>query len=240
MGALLVSVLLLIAILVFVYFLQRDTPHVQLHTPAKSDTPQQAISAPPATNDLSMLPKQFIVLDLETTGLNPERHEIIEIGAIRCNLGSDTHATFQTLVKPKKKVPRRITKLTGISQEMVDDEGLQLVDVLTEFVEFIQDLPLVTFNADFDMEFLQNAAKRNGLVITNPYTCALRLARRAWPGLPSYRLTDLAKMGKLPDDDTHRALGDCRRTVPLFTAAASELGRKIEWTTPGKAYQPPA
>ena len=57
--------------------------------------------------DLSMLPKQFVVFDLETTGLDPLKHEIIEIGAVKVNRDSDNHTTFQALIKPVKKVPKR-------------------------------------------------------------------------------------------------------------------------------------
>jgi DNA polymerase III epsilon subunit-like protein len=84
------------------------------------------------------------------------------------------------------------------------------------------------------MGFLHSAAKRNGLVIKNRYTCALKLSRRAWPGLPSYRLADLARIGKLPDDDAHRALADCKRTMLIFIAAASEVGKGIRWTEFGQ------
>jgi len=65
--------------------------------------------------DLTHLPERFVVFDLETTGLDPSKHEIIEIGAIRVNRDSDQHESFQALVKPAGKVPKRITELTGIS-----------------------------------------------------------------------------------------------------------------------------
>jgi hypothetical protein len=63
------------------------------------------VSTPRAAVDSSMLPREFVVLDLETTGLDPTRNEIIEVGAIRVNLDSDSHVTFQTLVKPERRVP---------------------------------------------------------------------------------------------------------------------------------------
>jgi len=81
------------------------------------------------------------------------------------------------------------------------------------------------------MGFLWNAAKRQGLAIENRYACALKLARRAWPGLPSYRLADLAKIGNLSDDDTHRALGDCKRAVIIFASAVSQIGEEIRCPT---------
>jgi DNA polymerase III epsilon subunit-like protein len=115
---------------------------------------------------------------------------------------------------------------------MINGEGVGLEDALVQFMEFIGDLPLVTFNAEFDMGFLNCAAKKHARVINNRYTCALKRARRAWPELQSYRLKDLAKMGKLSDEDTHRALGDCKRTMIVFTAATSALGQKVRWTKP--------
>jgi DNA polymerase III subunit epsilon len=175
-------------------------------------------------HDWSMLPEQFVVVDLETTGLSAEWDEIIEIGAIRATRGTDVHDTFQVLIKPDKKVPKRITELTGISQEMVDSKGMALSEVLPQFLDFIGDRPLVAFNAPFDMGFLKNAAKKHNLTIKNRHSCALKMARRAWPGLPSYRLSELAKTMDLPDDDTHRALGDCHRAWIVYAAAAHTLG----------------
>ena len=225
---------LVIAIIIFRSALGR--------TPARQDSPPTIYSkryeSKNATRSASstlpnlaaLLPRQFIVLDLETTGLSHDRDEIIEFGAIRVTLDSDNHQTFQTLVKPERKIPRKITEITDITQAMVDSEGVQLQEALRGFIEFIGDLPLVAFKADFDMGFLYSAARKHGLAINNRYTCALKRARRAWPGLPSYRLIDLAKHGKLSLDDAHRSLGDCRRTVLVFTAATSTIGQKVRWS----------
>jgi DNA polymerase III subunit epsilon len=172
---------------------------------------------------IAHLPERFIVFDLETTGLDPAKHEIIEIGAIRVNRDSNDHETFQTLVKPAKKVPKKITEITGINQAMVDADGADNETALREFLEFVGDLQLVSFNADFDMAFVRNACARHSISIINPVSCALKMARRAWPGRGSYRLADLAKDGNLSSDGTHRALGDCKRALIVYTAAASKL-----------------
>lgn len=174
--------------------------------------------------DLSMLPEQFVVLDLETTGLDPMTHEIIEIGAVKVNRDSINHTTFQALIKPSKKVPKEITQITGITQEMVDSEGEEIGSVLKELVDFIGDLRLVTFNAEFDIAFLKEATKPHGIMIKNPVSCALKMARRAWPGLKSYRLADLANAGGFTTAGNHRALKDCELTITVYTASASILG----------------
>ncbi len=175
---------------------------------------------------LSVLPERFVVFDLETTGLKVDIHEIIEIGAIRVNRDSDRHDAFQALIRPNKKIPKKITDLTGITQDMVDKDGDPLDVAVGEFLEFIGDLPLVCYNADFDMAFLIKAVKEThpATNIRNQVSCALKMARRAWPGRKSYRLADLAEDGNLSDEGTHRALGDCKRTMIVYAAAASELG----------------
>lgn len=175
--------------------------------------------------DLSSLPERFIVFDLETTGLKPQSNEIIEIGAIRVNRNSDNHDTFQALIKPTQKIPKKITGITGISQEMVERDGESLETALPQFLKFVGDLPLVSYNADFDMAFLNAAIRKTQAeeLPNNRVSCALKMARRAWPGLKSYRLPDLAKSSGLSDEDTHRALGDCKRTMIVYTAAATKL-----------------
>lgn len=173
------------------------------------------------------IPETFIVFDLETTGLKPETHEIIEIGAVRVYRDRSEHDTYQALVRPRRKIPKKITEITGITQDMVELKGRPLADVLNEFLDFIGDERLVAFNADFDMAFLRAAlnAQVPGRRISNPVSCALRMARRAWPGLKSYRLSELAKVGGLSPHGTHRALGDCERTMIVYGAAVRATGR---------------
>jgi DNA polymerase III epsilon subunit family exonuclease len=184
-------------------------------------------SEPP---DLSILPREFVVLDLETTGLDREKHEIIEMAALRVHVDTSTADSFQVLVKPEKRIPKRITELTGITQEMVEQDSMSLPDALPAFLDFLADSPLVIFNAEFDMGFLQVAASKQGLVIANRYACALKLARRAFPGLPSYKLQDLAERFNIPTDDNHRALADCKRAATIFGTAATSHGKQIRWS----------
>jgi DNA polymerase III epsilon subunit family exonuclease len=175
--------------------------------------------------DLSILPPHFVVFDLETTGLDASIHEIVEIGAIRVNRDSDVHQTLRALVRPKSVIPSKITELTGITNSMVARDGDSLEKALTDFLDFAGDLPLVAFNAEFDMAFLRAAALDvfPDRPIKNQVACALKMSRRAWPGLKSYRLSYLAKMGGLSLADEHRALGDCRRTLTVYTGAATKL-----------------
>src|SRR5579862_5582229 len=147
-------------------------PPVQFKAPVPRTQPVSDLSA--------LLPAQFVVLDVETTGLSPERDEIIEIGAIRATLNATTHSTFQTLVKPTREISKRVMRMTGITQEMVDADGIPIREALLSLMEFVGDLPLVTFNAEFDISFLCNAASRERIAFGNRYTCALQRARKAW------------------------------------------------------------
>lgn len=187
------------------------------------------VSVPLDADLLKWLPQKFVVLDLETTGLSPQTNEIVEIGAIRATVGMDTHATFQTLVKPQWGISEQVSRINGITQHMLDSDGRPADQSLREFAEFIGDLPLVTFNASFDMGFLWSAGTKYGVDIRNRYACALRMSRRAWPQLSSHRLPDLARWAKLPSDNTHRALGDCRRALLIFVAAVSQIRKGVSW-----------
>lgn len=175
---------------------------------------------------MSILPERFIIFDLETTGLRSESHEIIEIGAIRVNRDSKNHETFEILVMPRKKIPKKITEITGITQEFIEKEGVSIETALPQFLDFIGDLPLIAFNAEFDIGFLTNAITTVSpeRPLRNRVICALKMARRAWPKRKSYRLVDIAKDGGLSSEGTHRALGDCKRTLIVYTSAASILG----------------
>jgi DNA polymerase III subunit epsilon len=173
---------------------------------------------------IDILPDSFIVFDLETTGLKSETNEIIEIAAIRYKKGTTTHDTIQSLVKPKKPVPQKITEITGITQAMVEAKGRPIDEVLEDFRNFIGDLRLVAFNSDFDMAFLQAAAAKAGKpAFNNPVSCALKMARRAWPKRKSFKLDDLSKDGSINQGKSHRALEDSRRALIVYAAAAAQL-----------------
>jgi DNA polymerase III subunit epsilon len=175
--------------------------------------------------DLSYLPKTFVVFDLETTGLDATKHAIIEIGAIRFEKGRELQDSFSALVKTTKRLSPRITEITGIDKKMLESEGREAGEIFPEFREFIADFPIISYNYDFDGPFLSAALREFAGVeeINNKSACALKMARRAWPGLKSYRLGDLSRMGKLDISEEHRALGDTKRALAIYTHAAEKL-----------------
>lgn len=175
-----------------------------------------------------VLPDTFVVLDIETTGLKAGAHEIIEVAAIRFTKGSTDHDAYQALVKPSKPIPARITELTGITQARLDAEGRAHDDVLREFWDFLGQGRLVAYNADFDLAFLHAAAERAGLPpLQNPVSCALKMARRAWPGRKSFKLDAIAADLEIAEQQAHRAIEDARRALIVYAAATAKL-RAIE------------
>lgn len=172
---------------------------------------------------LSVLPKQFVIVDVETTGLSPDNHEIIEIGAIKVNRDSEMHDTFTVLIRPEMEIPIKITEITGITQELVEKEGFSIEEAIKDFLDFIGDLRLVAYNAKFDFAFLSKAAACIGRKIDNPVSCALEMARCAWPGRKSYKLQSIARDGGLDTTGVHRALNDCKLVMMIYGVAAVEL-----------------
>lgn len=189
---------------------------------AKHSLRPAASISPESKPRLPALPREFVVFDLETTGLDPFTDQIIEIGAIKARPDSVTQTTFQVFVKIEGKVPAEIRKLTGITDKMLAG-GDSLEHALKEFSEFVGDLRLVAFNAPFDMSFLKAAAEKFGMSFGNPVSDPLKMFRRAYPGLDSYKLRDLAKMLELPVSKHHRAVDDCKLTVQVYATAADKL-----------------
>lgn len=177
------------------------------------------------TSDLSMLPERFVVFDVETTGLYPEQHEIIELAAVRVNRDSSEHETFSTLVQPRGRISARITQLTGLDRKMLKAEGLEITKVLQEFRDFVGDLPLVAFNASFDRGFLHSECDRANLPrFGNRWDCALAVARKAWPDRDSYKLSAICKDAGIALDSEHRALSDSQRAMLVYVAGVQKLG----------------
>lgn len=167
---------------------------------------------------------QFVVIDVETTGLSAFEDEIIEIGALKVNKDSDQHQTFQTLIKPTKKITQKITDINGITNEMVEKDGVALNEALEALKQFIGDLPVVAYNIDFDKEFINIAAERLGMKkIIKRGRCALKIARKAFPGLKSYKLSYLAEVAGYKTQGMHRALADCQMTAVVYMSGAPRV-----------------
>jgi DNA polymerase III epsilon subunit family exonuclease len=155
----------------------------------------------------------FVVVDLETTGLSPRTDQIIEIGAIRVDKRTGEHAVFSEFAACETPLSRRITKLTGITDQMLVGAALPR-QVTGRLKSFAGTLPLVAYNASFDMGFLKAAAPERTFD-SNDVVCALQAARRTLQ-LPNHKLATVAEHLGVEQKSAHRALDDCLTTLTVF------------------------
>lgn len=167
--------------------------------------------------------KSFVVFDIETTGLSPHNDEIIEIGAIRVDdINASGHTTYQELIKPSCRISSRISKITGITNDML--ENCNSIDHhIEEFKEFIGDLPLVAHNASFDCGFMSHVFNKHGLEFNNHVIDTLQLSRKALPQLDNHKLTTIKEHLRIQSDRDHRALDDAIATLRVYAFAIDEL-----------------
>lgn len=164
----------------------------------------------------------YVVFDIETTGLNRTTDRIIEISAAHYMYGRKVDV-FSALVNPGVPIPASITKLTGITQTDVDGAP-PLEAVAPKFLEFIGELPLVGHNAkSFDAAFV---SAQFGVELQNPVIDTLPMAREAFPLLPCHKLEYMNKVLGLGSTVSHRALADAETTNALMWACLAP--RKYE------------
>jgi len=193
-------------------------------------SPSQQV--PGEANNAASLPAEFVVLHLETTGLSAGFDEIVEIGAIKVKTSLGVDETFSTLVRPtRRSVPAVVTDITGITQQMAESSGVSVNAALHQLISFNEGLPIVVFNAEFNMRFLHVAANNCGLAIGSPYVCAMELARQAFTEIPRHRLVDIGRRLHLSIPNRRRALDTCELTKTIFISAVGKLGKKIRWST---------
>ncbi|MCM1156720.1 MAG: exonuclease domain-containing protein [Roseburia sp.] len=165
---------------------------------------------------LNQYVKNYVIFDLETTGLNPTTDRIIEISGIKVR-NAKIADTFSTLVNPLVPIPYAATKVNGITDQMVQDAPT-LHSALEQFFHFIGTDILVGHNIHtFDMNFLSAAAQQEfGMAVPNDYVDTLRLSRNCLPELSHHRLTDIAKHFGIETDGAHRALNDCTMNQKVY------------------------
>lgn len=177
-----------------------------------------------SNNASESLDGEFVCFDIETTGLNPKYHEIIEIAAVVLKKG-ELCEEFHAYIKPRKPVPEFITGLTGISNETVADADT-IENVLPEFLDFIKNRCLVAHNAEFDMGFIREALKRQGILIDLGYMDTLALSRTMLPELSSHKLNTVAEKLNLPQFTHHRATDDAKTVAYMLKSFFETLSSK--------------
>ncbi|HLS54005.1 MAG TPA: exonuclease domain-containing protein, partial [Tissierellaceae bacterium] len=158
--------------------------------------------------------EEFIVFDIETTGLSAINDAITEIGAVKIRDGQVVD-TFAQLINPERPIPDFIKELTGITDDMVRDKPT-IDQVIPKFSEFIGQGILVAHNASFDVGFIREKMRLNNISLNNPVLDTLELSRIVFPELKSFRLNNLAKHLGVSLENHHRALDDAMATKDIF------------------------
>lgn len=177
------------------------------------------------TNDAGQdLNVDFVVFDIETTGLSPMNNKIIEIGAVKLQDGKITDR-FSSFVNPKEPIPFEIEKLTGIQDDMVVDAPI-IEEVLPRFLEFCEGCVLVAHNASFDMSFIIENASRQGLPAQYTYVDTVGIARVLLPNQAKHTLDAVARTLGVSLENHHRAVNDAEATAEIFVKMISLLREK--------------
>ena len=169
-----------------------------------------------------LMETEFVVFDIETTGLSPKEDKIIEISAVKVK-GGMIGESFDTFVDPGVPIPKKITELTSITDSMVEGAPDQNTAV-KRFLDFVKDRPLVAHNGhNFDIRFIRNAAKAAKCSFISTYIDTLPLAQSLFAGLRNYKLDTIARHLELGEFDHHRADADTRILAEIFIKCVEDL-----------------
>lgn len=165
---------------------------------------------------LLTFPDNYCVIDIETTGLDPNFDEIIELAAIRIS-NNQIVDTFQSLVKPLAEIDEFIEQLTGITNSMVADAP-KIEEILPDFLSFVGNSVLVGHNINFDINFIYDYALQFDKIFSNDFIDTMRLSKKIYPQLAHHRLIDMIALLQIPVATKHRALADCESTYGVLEA----------------------
>lgn len=168
----------------------------------------------------------YVCFDLETTGLSPEKDEIIEIGAVKVAEGKVIDR-FSRFVKPDNPISPLVTSLTGISNDMVADA--EPTDrTIYDFLYFCEEYPVVGHNLMFDYRFTYRYAKKYYMDFKKEGLDTLKIARKVLPELPSRSLESLCDHYGIVNVSAHRAYHDALATAKLYQTLKYYFGASEE------------
>jgi len=156
----------------------------------------------------------YAIIDIETTGGNPYRDKITEV-AVFVHDGKRIVKEYATLINPERGIPPFITRMTGITDEMVE-RAPKFYEIAKLLIELTQDMVFVAHNASFDYNFIRNEFRSLGYEYTRNNVCTVKLSRKLLPGRTSYGLGKLCQELNISNNSRHRAAGDALATVKLF------------------------
>lgn len=160
--------------------------------------------------------ENYVIVDVETTGLNSDKDRIIEIAAIK--MLDNELIIFQNLIKIEDKLKNEIIELTGIKDETLASEGKSISIVLDDFLDFVGDSIIVGYNINFDISFINAELKKSGHeILKNKAICLLQETKRQQKLLRDYKLSTVLKKYNIPTEGLHRAYVDAKAEFELAT-----------------------
>ena len=156
----------------------------------------------------------YAIIDVETTGTGASYGKITEIAIVIHN-GQTVTETYNTLINPECNIPWNITRLTGITNDMVTNAP-KFYEVAKKIVELTAGKIFVAHNAQFDYSFIKEEFKRLGYDFKRKTICTVKLGRKLLPGHRSYSLGNICADLGIQITDRHRAIGDALATAKLF------------------------
>ncbi|MGM9913246.1 exonuclease domain-containing protein [Floccifex sp.] len=167
-------------------------------------------------NSLLEYVKDYVVIDIETTGFSPINDKIIEIGAIKVK-NNQVIDEFNCLLSIDERISNSVEKLTGITNQMIQEQGIDEKEAIVDFDNFIEDYILIGHNVNFDINFLYDYFEQFlNKPLTNNFIDTQRLAKKIIKDSSNYKLTTLAKRFHIENKNAHRALNDVYVTNELY------------------------
>lgn len=178
-------------------------------------------------NKLLNFPHNYVIIDIEMTGLNLEKDSIIEIACLKI-IQDKIESSFSSLIKPKEYILKEeITNLTGITEEMLS-LAPNFKEIATKLSNFIGTLPLVGHNILLDIQFLNKTMKEYEYpTFDNDYVDTLPLSQKLFPEFIHHKLTDMANYYNINTTGAHRALQDCYMTKECFDKMRETMNRSF-------------
>ncbi|MBP3337943.1 MAG: 3'-5' exonuclease [Lachnospiraceae bacterium] len=162
----------------------------------------------------------YILLDLETTGLSAKEDAIIEIGALKVVDGKIVDK-IETFINPARKIPHRITEVTGINDEMVENAPY-IAEVIADVVKFLQGFTIIGHNVMFDYSFLKRTAVNHKYTLETKVIDTLKISRQLLTDLPKKSLEYLCNHFGIKDENHHRAINDAYVAGELYKLLCNE------------------
>lgn len=159
--------------------------------------------------------KNYVSIDLETTGLDPDKNEIISIAAIKDE--NNEVKQFYELINIKHNIPTSISKMTKIDNNLLDKDGIDLSVALRELCEFIGNATIIGYNIQFDIQFLVRACQKTNIpILKNKSIDLMGIIKRNDLFLDNYRLSTVLKKYGIKSKGAHNSLWDAQATYELF------------------------